>query len=293
MSTQQQTRFRPLTPADMEEYRKELEASQAAALEAAQNPESEDPATPESADPQTPLASTVTAEEIEELRQYKKRFADQTTFLNEQIRLRKEAEKARDEAAKQLQTPAQRFASQEEVANFEREVTTTPVLKQLMDDLAEQKIAKIREEMRNELQAEKSLSKKQVEDVAKLSKAHPDWREYDTGASMNEIFAKWLEIQPIRIQEMADYTATGDMDSAIAVLSMFKAQVQVKTGQTKKPTATNPSPSSKAELPAQKGGKFDLQKWDTDMDAAFKAGNKPLQNKLMADFEKARAEGRL
>lgn len=290
MSTTQTTpRFRPLTPKDMADYAEELKATQLAA----QNPVIEDPATPDGTVPPAPATVQLTQAEYDALiedAKYKQRFGDQTRHTNELL----EKERKRiAELEQKLKTPAQRFATPEEVSKFEQEVTTTPVLKQLMDDLTEQKLQKWKEEQNKELEAQKALSKKQVEDVAKLSKVHPDWREFDTGASLHEIFTTWLVTQPIRIQEMADYTTTGDMDGAIAVLSMFKAQVQVKTGPNKKPSTTNPTQNTRAEIPQPKEGKFDMAKWDTDMDAAFKLGNKPLQNKLMAEFEKARAEGRL
>lgn len=299
MSTANPTpRFRPLTPKDMEEYRKELEVTQAAA--AAQNPEIEDPITPEDVvvlDPQEPNSPALTAAEIEELKQYKKRFADQTTYLNEQIRLRKDAEKKAEEADQKLKTKAQQYASDEDVQDFETKVETTPILKELMRRQTEEAKTSLRAELRAELDAEKKLSRKQIEDTAKLSKAHADWREYDSGAPLNKIFNDWLNTQPMSIRKMADYTSNTHeedaMDNAIAVLSMFKAQVQVKTGPNKKPTATNPAPNSRPDIPAPREGKFDMVKWEKEIGDALRLRDRPLQDKLMADMNKAKAEGRI
>lgn len=291
MSTNPIPQFRPLTPKDMEEYRKEQEAL-AAAASAPQNPEITDPATLEDevpTDPQPPAAPS-----DEDVGVLKKRIGDKDRYINTLSDQSKTKDNRIAELERQLaEKSTTKYASDEEVADFESKVDTTPILKELIrreaEKIANEKVSGIR----SELSEKDKLSKKQLEDVAKLSKAHPDWREYDSGASLHKVFSDWLVLQPIRIQEMADYTATGDMDSAIAVLTMFKAQVQVKTGPNKKPAATNPASRSPADIPADPKGKFDIMKWNKDMDDALRLRNRPLQDKLMAEFKKAQAEGRI
>lgn len=276
--------FRPLTRKDMEDYEKELKATQDD-----QNVPQEP--TPGPIDPPTPPAA-----KPDDTVDWKKRFSDQTAYLNEQIRLRKESDETAAELAKQLkQTTQKRYASDEEVATFEKEVTTTPVLKELI----RREAARLNQETLAKIEEKETSSKaelrKQTEDVAKLSKAHPDWAQYDNGAPLHNIFAGWLDKQPATIQKLADYTATKDMDGAIAVLTMFKAEVQVAkpSGSPKQSSSTNPATRTIPELPAQKEGSLAVVKWGEDFDAAQRSGNKKLQAKLMEEMNKARAEGRL
>ena len=282
--------FRPLTPKDMEEYEKELTASLA-------NKDSQDENTPDEADPEEPKKPAkveLSKEDYEKLKAYEKRFSDQTTYLNEQIRLRKLAEKEKEEALKQSTKKA--YASDEEVADFESKVETSHILKELIRRQNEQEREELERKFEEKLTQKELESRKKQEDSSKLSKAHPDWPEYDMGGELHPVFSGWLDKQTPTIQRLADYSTTQDIDGAIAVLTMFKAEVQVKkpTGpKTKKPASTNPSSRTPADIPEPKEGVFDVMAWDKAMDAAMKTGNKKLQDTLMADMQKARGEGRL
>ena len=284
MSTPTPTpQFRPLTPKDMEEYEKELTAS----LAKKDSPEEN---TPNEADPEEPKKPAKPTDEID----WKKRFADQTTYLNEQIRLRKLAEKDKEDLLKQSTKKA--YASDDEVADFEAKVETSHILKELIRRQAEQERKELEKQFEEKLTAKEAEAKKAAEDATKLSKAHPDWTAFDTGGELHSVFSGWLEKQPVTIQRLADYSETKDIDGAIAVLTMFKAEVQVKkpTGpKSKQPASTNPSSRTPANIPEPKEGAFDVMAWDKAMDAAMKTGNKKLQDTLMADMQTARKEGRL
>jgi hypothetical protein len=280
MSTQAHApQFRPLTRKDMEEYEKEMKAT----LAAKDAPKEEH--TPE-AEPEQPPAAP------EDTTDWKKRFGDLTRHSQNQIgELKKQLEELNQKLNQQAQT---RYATPEEVAKFEQEVSTAPVLKELIRLEAEKLINETKTELKTESETEKALARKQAEDVAKLSKSHPDWTDYDTGGSLNSIFTGWLDKQPPTIQRLADYTTTRDMDGTIAVLNMFKAEVKGKpSGSTKKPVGSNPASRSQPEIPAPKEGSFSVTEWNTKYEAASRANNKALENQLMADMKKAKAEGRL
>jgi hypothetical protein len=282
--------FRPLTPKDMEEYEKELTAS--LATKDSPNENTPDEADPE--EPKKPAKVEVSSTELEELKAYKKRFADQTTYLNEQIRLRKIAEKEKEDLLKQSAKKA--YASDEEVADFESKVETSHILKELIRRQNEKEREELERKFEEKLTLKELESKKKQEDSAKLSKVHPDWPEYDIGGDLHNVFTGWLDKQPPTIQKLADYTVTQDIDGAIAVLTMFKAEVQVKkpTGpKTKQPASTNPSTRTPANIPEPKEGAFDVLAWDKAMDNAMRTGDRKLQDSLMADMQKARKEGRL
>lgn len=282
--------FRPLTPKDMEEYEKELKASLA-------NTDSQDENTPNPADPEVPPPAAkveLTKEEYDRIKAYEKRFSDQTTYLNEQIRLRKEAEKAKEDLLKQSTRKA--YASDDEVAEFEAKVETTPIIKELIRRQAEELQKEAERKLEEKLTTKEAEARKAAEDATKLSKAHPDWTSYDVGGEVHEIFTGWLEKQAATIQRLANYTETKDIDGAIAVLNMFKAEVQVKRPsgpKNKQPATTNPASRSQAEMPKQNEGAFDVIAWNTAFEQALKSANKPLQNKLMEEMQKARKEGRL
>ena len=285
MSTTNPTpQFRPLTPKDMEEYEKELKASLASKNSPQEN-------TSDEADPKEPQEP---AKPTDDGVDWKKRFADQTTYLNEQIRLRKLAEKEKEDALKAKEQ--HRFASPEEVEEFRSKYEISPALQQIIADQAAERTEALRQEFLERESLKNAEVNKQYTDSAKMNEAHPDWKAFDQGGELNQTFMAWLTQQPIKIQEMADYNTNKDIDLSIAVLSMFKAQVQVKkpTGPTtKKPSTTNPASRSPAEVPTQKEGAFDVLSWEKAFDNALKTGNKPLQNKLYDDMQRARKEGRL
>lgn len=276
--------FRPLTRKDMEEYEKELQATQA-------NENALEEPTPPPADPETPPAPP-SQPEVD----WKKRFSDQTAYLNEQIALRKDLEKRVEALEAKLNQQAQpKYATDEDLARFESEVSTTPVLKELIRREALKLIADSEKKFKTESDEEKALGRKQAEDVAKLSKAHPDWTEFDNGGSLHSLFSGWLDKQSPTIQKLADYTTTRDMDGTIAVLNMFKAEVKVAkpASSTKNPVGSNPASRSPTQVPTQKEGAFSVTEWEVKYDAASRSGNKALEKQLMADMQKAKSEGRL
>lgn len=285
----QDTHFRVLTPAMMAEYAKEQEAL---ALKAKEPFASEEEATEEVTPPaDVPQQEALSAEELS----YKQRWIDGKKFYDENItkeRREKDALAAEIKSLKdKLDTqPVKKYASEEDIRKFNEAYTVTPILQQVALDVSQEQIEaglnKIREELRL-----KDLEQERINrDVSKLSKTHPDWAELQE----NDIFLGWLGKQSSTIQRLADYSVNKDIDAAIAVLDMFKAQVQVKkpSGSTKN-LSTNPVSSTKADVPAVKEGQVSFAKWEKEYEKHNKLGNRKKQADLMDYMLKAQTEGRL